>query len=255
MQLTLLGTGSVQGAPVYGCSCSACQRALQDKQLRRLLCSAVLQVNGDNLLIDASHPELQTLFPAGSIDAILLTHYHMDHVQALFELRWGVGLSIPVFQPDDPQGCDDLFKHPGILDFQPPNQALQSFQLAGIDILPLPLNHSKPTFGYCFTGLLESGERGSIAYLTDTRGIPDASWEQLIAICPNYIVIDCSHPPQYSASNHNNLDDVLAMVQQLSNSQWVLTHIGHELDCYLQENAQLLPANVLVGKDNMVLSL
>ncbi|MEX0633936.1 hypothetical protein M8494_25840 [Serratia ureilytica] len=41
----------------------------------------------------------------------------MDHVQGLFPLRWGCGNSILVYGPPDEQGCDDLFKHPGILGF------------------------------------------------------------------------------------------------------------------------------------------
>ncbi len=51
---------------------------------------------------------------------MLLTHYHPDHVQGLFHLRWGCGESIPVYGPKDPQGCADLYRHPGVLDFQVP---------------------------------------------------------------------------------------------------------------------------------------
>lgn len=250
MELTLLGTGNVQAAPVYGCNCFACLRAQKDSAYKRHLCSAVLTVNGDNILIDASHPLLQQLFPAGTINAILLTHYHMDHVQALFELRWGIGERIPVYQPDDKKGCDDLFKHPGLLSFQPPNQAEQSFSLAGITVLPLALNHSKPTLGYCFIS-----EQGCIAYLTDTLGIPDQSWQQLILHSPKYIVIDCSTSPLMRAPNHNNLTDVIALANRLPNSQWVLTHISHELDCYLQENSGQLRDNMVIGYDALVLSL
>jgi ribonuclease BN (tRNA processing enzyme) len=32
---------------------------------------------------------------------VLLTHYHLDHVQGLFPLRWGVGAPIPVYGPPD----------------------------------------------------------------------------------------------------------------------------------------------------------
>jgi phosphoribosyl 1,2-cyclic phosphate phosphodiesterase len=35
----------------------------------------------------------------------LLTHYHLDHVQGLFPLRWGVGAPIPVYGPPDDAGC------------------------------------------------------------------------------------------------------------------------------------------------------
>ncbi|UPW17249.1 phosphonate metabolism protein PhnP [Agarivorans sp. TSD2052] len=250
MKLTLLGTGNVQACPLYGCECAACQQATLDPAKARHLCSAVLEVNGQQLLIDANHPQLQSRFPAGSIDAILLTHYHMDHVQALFELRWGVADPIPVYQPDDPDGCDDLFKHPGLLQFLPPNQANQAFKLAGISITPLSLNHSKPTLGYLF-----SSEQGRIAYLTDTLGIPEQSWQQLLRNPPKYLVIDCSVPPSHRSGNHNNLDDVLALASALPDSDWILTHIGHELDLYLMQNPDCLNSNVSVAYDGLEISL
>lgn len=250
MKLTLLGTGNVRGCPVYGCECPACQQASLDPSKARLLCSAMLELNGQQILIDASHPQLQTRFPAGTIDAILLTHFHMDHVQALFELRWGLCDSIPVYHPDDPLGCDDLFKHPGILDFQPALTAMQAFQLAEISVTPLALNHSKPTLGYLF-----SSENGCIAYLTDTLGIPDKSWQQLLRRPPKYVVIDCSASPLHSSSNHNNLKDVLNLAHALPDSMWVLTHIGHDLDEYLMQHPRCLPSNVLVGHDELCLNL
>ncbi len=50
--------------------------------------------------------------PAGSFQQVLLTHYHLDHVQGLLPLRWGVGASIPVHGPPDDAGCDDSLKTP-----------------------------------------------------------------------------------------------------------------------------------------------
>jgi phosphoribosyl 1,2-cyclic phosphate phosphodiesterase len=207
-----------------------------------------LEVGSKQLLIDANHPELTQRFEPGSIEAILLTHYHMDHVQALFELRWGVGSPIPVYHPCDPEGCDDLFKHPGLLVFQPPSIAYQPFELAGIWVIPLTLNHSKPTQGYIFC----SGSR-RIAYLTDTKGIPDESWQQLAQQPPQYIVVDCSHPPGHSCVNHNDLSEVRMLATALPQSQWVLTHISHELDTYLLKNPGCLGTNMRVAWDEMTL--
>ena len=89
----------------------------------------------------------------------------MDHVQGLFPLRWGCGNSIPVYGPPDEQGCDDLFKHPGILAFQPPLAPFATVELGGMCITPLPLQHSKLTHGY-----LIQAAGAALAYLTDTVG-------------------------------------------------------------------------------------
>ncbi|MDE1093136.1 MBL fold metallo-hydrolase, partial [Klebsiella pneumoniae] len=92
--------------------------------------------------------DLADRWSPGSFQQFLLTHYHMDHVQGLFPLRWGVGDPIPVYGPPDEQGCDDLFKHPGLLDFSHTVEPFVVFDLQGLQVTPLPLNHSKLTFGY-----------------------------------------------------------------------------------------------------------
>lgn len=92
----------------------------------------------------------------------------MDHVQGLFPLRWGVGDVIPVYGPPDEQGCDDLFKHPGLLDFSHTVVPFVVFDLQGLQVTPLPLNHSKLTFGY----LLETAH-SRVAWLSDTAGLPE----------------------------------------------------------------------------------
>lgn len=117
LTIRLTGTGGAQLVPVFGCDCAACQRARSDEAHRRRPCSAVVTFNDAVTLLDAGLPDLMDRWPAGQFQQFLLTHYHMDHVQGLFPLRWGVGAPIPVFGPPDPEGCDDPFKHPGLLDF------------------------------------------------------------------------------------------------------------------------------------------
>ncbi len=97
----------------------------------------MLEVNGVRFLIDAGYLGLEEKFPPGSLDAVLLTHFHMDHVQGLFPIRWGMGESIPVFSPDDPHGCDDLFKYPGIFDFSKKSLPFEPFHFKGIKITPV----------------------------------------------------------------------------------------------------------------------
>ena len=51
MKLTFLGTGTSQGVPVIGCSCEVCRSA--DRHNRRLRTSAMVEVGGLRLIIDA----------------------------------------------------------------------------------------------------------------------------------------------------------------------------------------------------------
>lgn len=181
----------------------------------------------------------------GSFQQFLLTHYHMDHVQGLFPLRWGVGDQIPVYGPPDEQGCDDLFKHPGLLDFSHTMEPFVVFDLQGLQVTPLPLNHSKLTFGY----LLETAH-SRVAWLSDTAGLPEKTLKFLRNNQPQVMVIDCSHPPREDAPrNHCDLNTVLALNQVIRSPRVILTHINHQFDAWLMENA--LPSGFEAGFDGM----
>jgi len=248
MQLTFLGTGGAQQVPVFGCECAVCQRARHNPIFRRQPCSAKLDYQGEVTLIDAGLPTLAQQFRAGEIQRFWLTHYHMDHVQGLFPLRWGVGNAIPVYGPPDENGCDDLFKHPGILDFQPPFQPFVTRQFGNIDLTPLPLNHSKITFGY-----LINTAQATIAYLTDTAGLPLATAKYLEDVKLDALVLDCSHPPRDKPDkNHNDIHQALAIHQQLTPAKTYLTHISHQLDLWFEQHD--LPENVIAAHDGLQLT-
>lgn len=243
MRLTLLGTGNAHGMPLYGCDCPCCAAARSDASLQRGPCSAMLEVDGKRYLIDAGQVNLHARFPAGALDGVLVTHFHPDHVQGLFQLRWGVNQCIPVYSPPDSEGCADLYKHPGILEFKP-QKKFASFALDEMMVTPLPLIHSKPTFGY----LLEYQGR-CIAYLTDTKGLPPATEEKLSCVDLDMLIIDCTFAPGIDKKGHNNLDDVLAISAKLTPKQTVLTHIGHDFHVWLQAHANDLPDGFVVGCD------
>lgn len=251
MKFTFLGTGSVKAAPVYGCDCQACKRALAKKDYFRHSACGVLEVKGMHILIDAGYLNLEQKFPPGSLDAVLLTHFHMDHVQGLFPMRWGMGKTIPVFSPDDPDGCDDLFKYPGIFDFSQKNQPFETFEFNGIQITPVPLVHSKLTMGYVFE--LE-GKR--LAYLCDS-GTLRRDVETYLQTHPiDLMILDCDQPPLENAPrNHNDLTRALQIFDQVKPSQLVLTHISHNLDDYFMRHPDCLPENLHIGYDNQAWSI
>jgi phosphoribosyl 1,2-cyclic phosphate phosphodiesterase len=249
MRLTLLGTGDARQVPVYGCGCPACTAALADPRLRRLPCSALIECDGQRWLLDSGLPDLTERFAPHSLSGILQTHYHADHAQGLLHLRWGQGLVIPVHGPADPEGLADLYKHPGILDFSQPFAAFETRMLGGLQVTALPLVHSRPTFGY----LLQGGGR-SLAYLTDTVGLPDDTARYLQGQRMDTLILDCSMPPQpQTPRNHNDLTLALEIIEQLQPARAVLTHIGHTLDAWLMAEPRQLPANVLIGQEGMVI--
>lgn len=254
MRLTLLGTGDARQIPVYNCNCAACERARVKPQHRRGPCCALIECGAQRWLIDSGLSDLCERFPPHSLSGILQTHYHADHAQGLLHLRWGAGLIIPVHGPADAEGLADLYKHPGILDFSQPFAAFERRQLCELSVTALPLNHSKPTFGYLLEGSEPNGERRRIAYLTDTLGVPEDSCAVLAQQPLDLLVLDCSSAPQAQAPrNHNDLTRALEVVERLQPRAAVLTHIGHSFDAWLLEHSDALPAGVSLAFDGRVL--
>lgn len=248
MKLTLLGTGNSGQVPVYNCRCPACERARRDPAYRRGPTCASIEHQGERWLLDAGLMDLAERFPPGSFKGFLQTHYHADHAQGFLHLRWGQDYRLPVLGPPDPQGFADLYKHPGILDFSRTLAPFEPLRLMGLDITPVPLRHSLPTFGYVFS----DGKR-HWAYLTDTVGLPEDTFEFLKQRPLQLMVLDCSFSPRPQAPRgHNDLTRALDIVERLQVEKTVLTHIGHEFDAWLMAQKRPLPANVLVGSDAAV---
>lgn len=219
--------------------------------VRRGPCSAEVEVDGQYYLLDAGQMDLAERCERQRPSAILLTHYHADHVQGLLHLRWGCGAPIPVHGPKDSQGCADLYRHPGILDFRVPLKPFRPLHLSSLTVTPVPLNHSKPTLGYC---LEEGGRR--LAYLTDTCGLPGATERFLREWQPDVVVLDCGYSSRVSEPrNHNTPALALQIIERLSVPMAYLTHIGHELDQELADEACYLPANVRAARDGEEVSL
>ncbi|MCH9056040.1 phosphonate metabolism protein PhnP [Synechococcus sp. PCC 6716] len=250
MRLTLLGTGDAGGVPCYGCNCVVCNRARQNPTYRRRPCSALLNWGAESWLIDGGLMDLGDRFPPGTLSGILLTHFHVDHVQGLFHLRWGMGAPITVYCPPDPQGCADLYRNPGLLRFQPLT-AFTPISLGQGQVIPIPLQHSKLTFGYCM-----EDSSGKLAYLTDTVGLPPKTQRFLEHWQPDAVVIDCGHPPQPTQPrNHNDVPRALAILDALQPRQGYLTHMGHECDRWLMVQADFLPATVRCAQDGDIIVL
>jgi len=251
LKLTFLGTGDAAGLPLFGCNCAVCVQMKIDG-LKRRPCSAVISFGDYSFLIDAGRTDLLELFDQYQFQRILLTHYHADHVQGLFHIRWGnPKLNIPVHGPADKQGCADLLKHPGILDFSDRMLPFVCREFNEMSITPVPLNHSKLTLGYCFE---YKGKR--VAYLTDTLGLPVETESFLLSWQPDILILDCSHPPGYAhIRNHNDLASALSIHCTIAPRESWLTHISHDLELYWHEQDLALPPNVFIATDGHQLSV
>jgi phosphoribosyl 1,2-cyclic phosphate phosphodiesterase len=164
----------------------------------------------------------------GRIDAVLFSHAHADHVNGIDDLRGFYFLHkeiIPCFGSRTTldtllTGFRYIFhEHEGsgytpLLD---PREICSPFELFGLTIIPVPLEHGRTTaLGYRI---------GNFAYLTDCSGIPEASSALLQGL--ELLVIDGlrwnPHPFHY------NIESVIAATLHLQPGRTVLTHLTHDV--------------------------
>ncbi len=248
MKVTFYGTGAAARVPLFGCACPLCQEA-RDRGKGRNPASILVDTGESRILVDAGLPDLSYSLAYDEVGAILITHYHVDHVCGLFDIRWGNGDPIMVFGPDDEEGCADLFSNPGILDFSIKARPFSGLRFPGeLLVVPVPLIHSRTALGYAFE---HRGVR--MAYLCDTCGLSEESEKFLLNWRPHHLIIDCTWPPEQFPSNHNDIamvEEIVALLQP--DSTWI-THIGHDLDQWLINNR--LPEHIHLAVEGETIDL
>jgi phosphoribosyl 1,2-cyclic phosphate phosphodiesterase len=175
-KVTFLGTGTSQGVPIIACNCKTClSDNPKDKRLRS---SVFLEFEKTKFVIDSGPDFRYQLLreKISSLDAILLTHEHRDHIAGLDDVRaFNYFLKRPMDIYAESTVCEAIEhiysyvfsdnKYPGIpeLNMIPINN--HSFFVNDIKIIPIRgYHHLLPVFGYRIDGF---------AYLTDMNRIDD----------------------------------------------------------------------------------
>ena len=251
MKLTFLGTGTSTGVPSIGCDCETCLS--EDFRDKRLRVSVLIEHAGKTVLVDTSADFRQQALRAGIkyLDAVLITHCHVDHVFGLDDIRplnfryGAMGVYANdiawkdlhrifqyIFEPVHfGGGLPQLIPHTVI-----PNA---SFCLGeNLEITPLEVIHGKlPVIAYRFN---------DFAYCTDLKIIPSDSMEKLRDL--DVLVLDCVRLKPHST--HLCLDEALACIDILKPKRAFLTHLNH--DILHAREAKLLPDNVKLAYDQLV---
>ena len=254
MKLTFLGSGTSHGVPMIACDCPVCTSS--DARDKRLRASVWLHDEDRSIIIDVGPDFRQQVLRAKvpSLDAVLLTHTHADHLNGIDDLRVYSKLSeryIPFYASE--MDCDFIRKHFEYIfndkDFSlkwgiPRLELIavkEAFQLLGLDITPIPLVHGK---GKC------TGYRiGNFAYLTDCSAIPGSSIDLLCGV--KTVVIDglrwTPHP------THFTIDEALAAISPLNPERTFITHICHNVSH--QADGAKLPKDVFLAYDGLEIEI
>jgi len=251
MKITILGCGASGGVPPITGEWGSCDP--QNPKNRRRRASVLVQTNNKNILIDTS-PDLRVqLLDAGidTIDLVLYTHDHADHVCGLDDLRQiYIKHRKPIPAYADHGTLSALRKAYGyaLVTMDPLYPAFlegheleDTIEFEGIQILPFLQYHGhRSSFGYRI---------GDFAYSTDLIELPEESYEILKGI--KVWVVDCLRDEPHIS--HAHVQQTLKMIDQVKPQKAILTHMTHNLD-YDDLNART-PPNVEPAYDGMVIEL
>jgi phosphoribosyl 1,2-cyclic phosphate phosphodiesterase len=248
LQLTILGSGTSMGVPTLGCHCAVCES--KDPRDRRTRPSVLLSYAGRNVVIDTTPDFRYQAMRHGieRLDAIVYTHSHADHILGLDDIRpfnlkqRGV---VPIYASVETLATlrrtfAYIFEEASAGSTLPGVELYTisgPFNLFGATIIPIPAIHGPtPVLGFRF---------GSAAYLTDFSQIPAASKEQLLGL-DDFILDALRYVPH---PMHSNVEQSLALVEELKPKRAWFTHICHDLG-HAETNAKL-PENVRLSYDGL----
>lgn len=249
MKLTFLGTGTSQGVPVIACRCHVCRSV--DERDRRLRTSALLTTDdGKHILFDIGPDFRQQMLrqKVESLDAIMVTHAHRDHVAGLDDVRsfnyvqhknMDVYLNA-IAKHALMRDYGYIFEHheyPGLPEADL-HEVDAPFVAAGVTVIPVKAMHKDlPILAF---------RVGEMAYITDANYIAPEELEKLKGV--KVMVINALRRQKHFS--HFSLPEALEVIDKVQPEQAYLTHISHEMGLHA-EVEKTLPQGVFLAYDNL----
>lgn len=252
MQLTFLGTGAAMPTG------------------DRFQSGLLLESGGSKLLIDCGSGVLHRLAESDagyeSLDGILLTHHHLDHIADLLPLlkaRWLANAgSVPITGPPGTRMLleDMLSAHEYLADkvkYSVREVEESHFEFAGFEVDAMETHHSMQCHAYrLMPSNADDGAEQCVTISGDTE-----AFEDLISFAEgsNALIHDCSFPDHVEKTNHptpSKLGDVLAGHDV---GTVYLTHLyphtqGHHREM-LETLSEQYDGQVAVPRDGMRVSI
>lgn len=260
LRYTILGCGSSGGVPRLGGHWGACDSNNPKNRRQRcsMLVERVAEAGTTRVLIDTSPDMRSQLLAAdvGTLDAVVYTHSHADHVHGLDDLRmivFNMRQRLQVWADGDTQR--DLYARFGYAFTQPKgspyppicemNTIEGAFNITGaggaIEFKPFEVNH----------GSIEAlGFRiGGLAYLPDVAEMNDEAWAAVAGL--DVWVLDALRRDPHPT--HSHLAQSLDWIARAAPKQGILTNMHIDLD-YETIEAET-PAHITPAYDGMVITL
>jgi len=249
VKITFLGTGTSQGVPMLLSDEEV--NLSTDKKDKRLRASVLLSWNDKNILIDCGPDFRFQMLRAKvqSIEAILFSHEHSDHIAGLDDIRpycykqgaLSIYASSRVMKALE-RRYDYIFakenRYPGAARVVENTIAEVPFDIANRQVIPIQVMHGN-------LGVL--GYRvGDIAYLTDVKTVQDSEKSKLKHL--DILVVSALRIDKHPT--HMNLEEALEFIDEIQPKKAYLTHISHRLGFHKAVSMKL-PKNVFLAYDGL----
>lgn len=236
-KITFLGAGAAPGVPSLCMGYGACD---PDNPLNnRTRTSTYIDYNGVKILIDTS-PDLRLQLINNnihSLDAVLFTHTHADHLNGIDDLReinrttrkslnfYATKRTISTIKKRfsyliaSPKKVKDIIRQPSLIanEIKPNND----FYVKDLKITPLKLlGHNIECTGYSFND-------GELVYIADFKTLASSVYK-MIKKRPELMVIPLTTP--YGQPYHASLSEVLECISQINPKKVVINHMASECD-------------------------
>jgi len=237
LSFTILGCGSSGGVPRLGGDWGDCDPANPKNRRRRcsMLVTRETAEGTTRVLIDTSPDMREQLLDAGvgTLDAVVYTHSHADHMHGIDDLRqvvFNLRHRLPVWADGPTQ--EALLSRFGYAFVQPADSPypplLDLYSIHGpvtvtgdggpVTLTPFRAEHgSMDSLGFRI---------GPLAYLPDAVAIPEASW-QLLRGLDCWIVDALRRKPH---PTHAHLALTLEWIARAAPARAVLTNMHNDLD-------------------------
>ena len=253
MKITILGSGTSQGVPVIACHCDVCSS--DDTHDKRLRSSVLIQTENTSVVVDAGPDFRQQMLRArvNTLDAILITHTHKDHIAGLDDVRsynYLSGKAMKVYASlSDQDEIKEEFRYafaenpyPGVPEIELMELTTNDFHIGKLHIQPLLLMHMRlQIFGFRI---------GGFAYLTDVNFIPEDSMKKLHGV--HTLVIDALRKKPHPS--HFNLEEAISVAQHLQPERTFFTHISHLMGRHMDVQNEL-PEKMWLAYDGLEIEM
>ena len=253
MKITLLGTGTSQGVPVIACNCEVCiSENIKDRRLRS---SVMIEVDNQIFVIDTGPDFRQQMLreKVEKLDAVLFTHHHKDHVAGMddiraFNHRWKKEIQLYCTNVTKEALINEFpyvfskVRYPGVPEVIINTIENKNFKIKETVISPIEAKHyMMPVFGFRIKNFV---------YLTDVSEISNDEKEKMKGA--DLIILDALRKKKHIS--HFNLEQALALLEELKPKQALLTHVSHYMGLHDEVNSEL-PDHVNLAYDGQKIIL